>query len=335
MQTSIKLVTLALPVLLSIPHAVYAEENTGSILFLDKDNGQCVIAAPGEGTGKRIQNEFHHTDGYSECKGFAARKMSLDGLSSAVQILITGDSNCSKEPAPGKWWMELRTTRRFTSTEWFELDDLASRENGKIITPGLIMVDKKVEPSSAARDSTACVRVIAGRAAGSAPKDTETAKPNKIFVYENIDPVGVFTCNADQIIWARGHEGDENDKKTTYKCATYKHGSTELSISDNEWTPWIHEHYDEWFMCPEDTVMTGREHEDDEEGKTRYRCGKLMKGTQQMSIHKFTEWSGDTDEPDHFYYCDLERFMVGRWHKGDENKPTRYRCATAWMQGAE
>ncbi|MCO1620147.1 MAG: hypothetical protein WBQ92_02445 [Pseudomonas alloputida] len=335
MQTSIKLGAFAFSWLLTLPHAVYAAEQTGSILLLDKDNAQCVIAVPGEGTGKRAQNEFSHNDGTSECKDFAARQISLDGLTSAVQILITGDRNCSTEPTPDRWWMELRTTRRFTSTDWYELADLATYANGKIITPGLLMHNKKVDPASAARDSTSCVRVIAARAPGSAPKDTTTATQDKVFAYENINPSGEFTCNAHQIIIMRSHYGDETKPQTTYICATFKHGATELNVKNDEWTPWFPENKGVWFTCPQDTVMTGREHKGDETGDTRYRCSQLMKGTQQMSIHKSTEWSDALDENSHFYLCNPGTFMVGRWHEGDEKGDTRYRCATAWMQGAE
>lgn len=335
MQTSIKLGAFAFSWLLTLPHAVYAAEQTGSILLLDPNNAQCVIPVPGEGTGKRAQNEFSHNDGTSECKDFAARQIAFDGLTSAVQILITSDRNCNIEPAPDRWWMELRTTRRFTSTDWYELEDLASRPVGKIITPGLLMHSKNVDPASAARDSTSCVRVIAARAPGSAPMDKTTATLNNSFIYENNNPDGEFTCGTDQIIIYRAHRGDETKPRTDYICATFKHGSTELNVKNDAWTDWFPENKGEWFTCPQDTVMTGREHKGDETGDTRYRCGQLMKGTQQMSIHKSTEWSDALDEHNHGFLCKIGTFMVGRWHEGDEKDDTRYRCATAWMQGAE
>lgn len=332
MPTSIKLGILALPLLLSnIPQAVYAAAQEGTILILDKDNAQCALTVPGEGTGKRIQYEFNLPD--SDCKAIKPRRIKFDGLPSAAQIMITDGYGCGTEEyqADGddtrNFWVKLRTTRKLTSSDWYEFDDLVSYPKDEIISPGLQMLDKKVKQSSHARDSTSCVRVITSST--TPPPTPVPATHNASTTYDDINPRGEFTCGLNQVMTGRAHKGDETDGRSTYTCATFKQGSTDLSLSNDKWGKKFDESSGIYFMCPPDTVMSGRDHEGDENGQTRYRCSELKNGDQKLSVHWSDGWSRSQDESNSDYTCATGEFLVGRFHTGDENDRTRYRCATA------
>lgn len=93
-------------------------------------------------------------------------------------------------------------------------------------------------------------------------------------------------------------------------------------------TPWSwsneFKESDHLFDCA-DGVMIGIQHAGDENGPTRYRCGK---------VHQFVDlppteraWSGDVKESDHAYDCPPNMVMTARKHYGDENDGTWYECA--------
>lgn len=334
MQTSIKLGMLALPLLLTLPPAVSAAAQPGSILILDKNNAQCKLYVPGEGTGMRVQYEFSDN---SDCKGVEPRRIRFDSIPSATQILIADGTTCSTDQdsaggEAGNFWMALRTTRKSTSSDWYEFEDLASYPRDQIITPGLQMRDKYIKQEDLVRDRTSCIRVITST---TAPPDFEPAKWNTTQVFSNINPRGGFECNANQIMVGRKHKGDETDGRSTYTCATFKQRSTDLTLSNPQWSERFPESAGIYFTCPPNTVMIGREHTSDENGNTRYKCSQLNNGNRPMSIHWSVLWSKEQNENDSDFTCPTGEFLVGRYHTGDENKSTRYRCATAYNQGAE
>jgi len=334
MPISIKLGILALPLLLShFPQAVYAAAQEGTILILDKDNAQCALTVPGEGTGKRVQYEFNLPD--SDCKDIKPRRIKFDGLPSAAQIFITDGYGCGTEEGQvgddedvdtRNFWVKLRTTRKSTSSDWYEFDDLVSYPKDEIISPGLQMLDKKVKQSNLARDSTSCVRVITS---STTPTPTVPATHNKTTTYDGIHPRGQFTCGLNQVMTGRAHSGDETDGRSTYTCATFKQGSTDLSLSNDKWEKGVVESDGIYFMCPPDTVMSGRDRHGDENAQHRYRCSELKNGDKKLSIHWSDGWSKSQGENESDYTCPTGEFLVGRYHDDDEYGPTRYRCATA------
>ena len=94
------------------------------------------------------------------------------------------------------------------------------------------------------------------------------------------------------------------------------------------------------FLCPANTVMTGRWHKGDENGQTQYEYATLKAideqgNTVQAKIEvtdiqwgtSFKESSGSG------YYAPANRVLVGRYHKGDENGQTRYATAIVKVNG--
>ncbi|WP_236238407.1 hypothetical protein [Pseudomonas faucium] len=328
--------------LITLPPAVAEtrpSSQSGTILLLDKDNDQCALTVPGEGTGQRVQYELNLEDYYenSNCYNLQPRQIKFDNLPSAARILITDGLGCTKETRSDddddendqdtrNFWIELRTTRKDTSSGWFEVDDLVTFNTGEIISPGLQMVDKYVKQPSLARDTASCIRITTSSA-------TEPPTPTPIATgssqsFTHKASIEDFTCPANMIITHRRHEGDENGQ-TSYLCTTFTQGSTSLVTTKAAWGKKVKEHLAGYFMCPPNTVMTGRQHAGDEEGETRYQCSELHNGQTPLQIIWSDGWSEKQRESSSSFTCPNNEFLVGRFHLGDENKDTRYRCATA------
>lgn len=83
-----------------------------------------------------------------------------------------------------------------------------------------------------------------------------------------------FTCPEDTVIVGREHNGDENGD-TRYKYASVSLHSSPMKTVNGEWSAWDKES-DSNFICPENTVMIGREHDGDENGDTRYKYANII-----------------------------------------------------------
>jgi len=88
------------------------------------------------------------------------------------------------------------------------------------------------------------------------------------------------------------------------------------------------------FLCPTNTVMTGRYHSGDENGQTQYEYatlkavdsnGNLISGT--ITVED-VRWETSFKESSGSGYDALSgRVIVGRQHSGDENGQTKYATA--------
>lgn len=81
-------------------------------------------------------------------------------------------------------------------------------------------------------------------------------------------------CPQEKVMIGRKHTGDENGT-TSYECGTpiNKNGEI-LSIIIGNWSDAVKESSSK-FECPDNSVMIGRRHAGDENGRTEYLCGKL------------------------------------------------------------
>jgi hypothetical protein len=317
MSSALRLSIIALPLLLASLHqAVQAATQNGTILIRDKDNAQCSLAVPGEGSGEQVNYEFNSPNTW--CKDIKRRTIQFDNLPSSVNILITDGIGCNTED--GKFSMELRTTRRVTSTPAFEFEDLVSYEDNTIIAPGLMMVKKRKTQDSDARDSTACIRLITS-------SRTRPTPPNKyrVKVSENVGTTTKFTCGLHEVMLGRKVEGGMQ----TYTCATFQLDSKTLGVTDISWSDNIPEMTGVYFMCPPGKVMVGRHQLIPVFGITTYACGALTHNDNNLNIRWFDGWSAPQNENKSNFTCPDDSFLVGRYHDGDDEGPTRYRCATA------
>lgn len=96
------------------------------------------------------------------------------------------------------------------------------------------------------------------------------------------------------------------------------------------------------FLCPHNTVMTGRWHKGDERGKTQYEYATLkvvdaLGNTVPATIEVVDiEWSISIKESDGVVFqAPVNRVIVGRYHKGDENGGTKYATAIVKVNGIQ
>ncbi|WP_095117200.1 hypothetical protein [Pseudomonas sp. Irchel 3F3] len=319
MSIALRLSIIALPLLLASLHqAVQAATQNGTILIRDKDNAQCSLTVPGEGSGEQVNYEFNSPNTW--CKDIKRRTIQFDNLPSSVNILITDGIGCNTED--GKFSMELRTTRRVTSTPAFEFEDLVSYEDNTIIAPGLMMVKKRKTQDSDARDSTACIRLITSSRTPLRPTNQYRVK-----VYENVGTLDEFKCGLNEVM--TGRKVVDGNLKQIYTCAGFQQDSASLMVRDPSWSDDILENDDVYFMCPPGKVMVGRKQETFYFGPTNYACAALTNGDEKLNIRWFDGWSAPQNENESDFTCPDDSFLVGRYHDGGFDGPTRYRCATA------
>lgn len=96
------------------------------------------------------------------------------------------------------------------------------------------------------------------------------------------------------------------------------------------------------FLCPANTVMTGRYHKGDENGSTQYEYATLKaideQGNEVQASIQVTDvqWSDEIKESTGLgFQAPANRVIVGRWHKGDENGYTKYATAIVIANGTE
>lgn len=95
-----------------------------------------------------------------------------------------------------------------------------------------------------------------------------------------------------------------------------------------------------YFLCPSNTVMTGRYHKGDENGQTQYEYatlkavdvnGNLVSGA--ITVEDIRWDSYIKESSGNGYSAPANRVIVGRQHKGDENGQTRYATAVIKIDG--
>ncbi|MCP5118825.1 MAG: hypothetical protein GY953_49060 [bacterium] len=106
------------------------------------------------------------------------------------------------------------------------------------------------------------------------------------------------------------------------------------AIPENcEWSDKIKESAGKEFICPADQVLTGRKHNGDENGNTKYYCCDAVL-TSGAATREEGEWSDKIKESDGVKYeCPANTVMAGRKHNGDENGNTKYYCAPLYKDG--
>ena len=80
-----------------------------------------------------------------------------------------------------------------------------------------------------------------------------------------------FTCPSGEVMIGREHQGDENGN-TRYLCSSFT--SSVIDVDSPVWSVSVKESSSS-YVCPSDKVMTGRSHDGDENGSTKYRCSKV------------------------------------------------------------
>lgn len=96
---------------------------------------------------------------------------------------------------------------------------------------------------------------------------------------------------------------------------------------------------DSYFLCPTNTVMTGRYHKDDENGQTQYEYATLKAVDEKGNTVSGTitvddvKWDTAVKESSSNYNAPSNRVIVGRQHADDENGQTKYATAVVKYNG--
>lgn len=311
--------------LFSFNHAATAQTG-GTITLLDKDSNKCSFDIPGPGSGVTQQFNLTAYGSSMQCTDWKVRSLVLTDLPSAATIYMTDHEWC--ERGKGKHQISLRTVKNSTSTDpsapW-EIANLYAFAEKSIITPGLQLVSKRQDQGADPKDSVKCIEVTTSAGIDTPPLAATTQiETTEDKISDERD--SVFNCPADKAIVARQHSGDER-KSTKYWCVKLKQGDNIATLSDPSQSVSFKESGGYYFTCPPNQVMTGREHDGDENGKTRYSCK-----TPKVNGHALTvtpeAWSASQSEHKSRFDCRPGKVMIGRWHEDDEKGKTRVRCAT-------
>lgn len=320
----------------------FASSPIGGVTLLNKDNVPCSFPPPAEGSGETSLNSTF--DPNQACYLSGTRNVRFDRLPSAMEIIFSSRFDCKTDLAKeDEYWIKFKTIATNTgSPNIYSFEELQNYPTGQTLFRGLKLVDKKAALGEKMRDATTCVKFIAsGTVNTPEPTKSLTLKDTKdtITVKENDDKEAF--CPGSSMIYYRKHEGDENEN-TTYKCRTAEN----YAISNRTWSEWIRESGRDpektsatpsandkryiFYTCPTNTVMTGRHHDGDENGDTRYQCASLVDSKTNLPVLvEPSVWSSEQKESSSTAEeCPTDQVMIGRAHKNDENGETRYVCAT-------
>ncbi|MGW4801768.1 hypothetical protein ACWEPC_56070 [Nonomuraea sp. NPDC004297] len=139
-----------------------------------------------------------------------------------------------------------------------------------------------------------------------------------------------FTCPPNQVLTGRSHYGDEN-ARTTYSCSRILIDDQQVEVHPGDWTSPERESRSD-YSAPDNQVVVGRWHQDDENGPTRYRSAALYWQGRQVLLTDGNV-SGEYKESSHSWLAAAGKVMTGRTHYGDENGKTWYRFATVTFNG--
>ena len=124
------------------------------------------------------------------------------------------------------------------------------------------------------------------------------------------------------------HESTDPAPKKTIIVPDIRRQSVAMKESNNS------------FMCPIDTVLTGRLHEGDENGNTTYEYatlkaidsnGNTIEGT--ITVKNIKESVVQNESKGLYYDAPLGKVLVGRTHKGDEQGKTTYYYGEVFFNG--
>ncbi|MER6003119.1 hypothetical protein ABT120_31415 [Nonomuraea angiospora] len=143
--------------------------------------------------------------------------------------------------------------------------------------------------------------------------------------------VGVqFSCPPNQVLTGRSHYGDES-ARTTYYCSRILINGEQVQVHAGDWTSPQRESRSD-YSAPDNQVVVGRWHQDDENGDTRYRSAALYWQGQQVRLRD-GDITGEYTESSHSWQARYGKVMTGRVHYGDENGKTWYRYSTVTFAG--
>jgi|GEM_PF-2388291 len=319
---------LALASLCVQAQAADAPAAAGTIVLYDTNHKSCTLPVPAAGSGRTVQYEF--TADESPCRSLdnLVRSVVFGEMPSAVRILMTDDETCrtkdDKGENVGDFWIEARTTAQGTTTDELQLNTFPAYRPRQIIARGLQGLDTYVRDDNISTlDRLSCLRLSVSAATLTDPAPAISLVRSE---WEQVpsEADSRFACAKGQVMTARSHYKDEN-KRSQYRCSTPMQAGKPVQVGEPRKSQSQKEHESQ-FVCPLDTVITGRDHDHDEEGTTWHWCAPLSDDQGQPLQVVPQPWTSEMKESSHTFECPGQQVLIGRRHKGDENSDTWYRC---------
>ncbi|MFJ4397676.1 hypothetical protein [Pseudomonas sp. NPDC089396] len=367
----------------STAHGAPAQEPEGVLRLIHfSENGspkECSLPIPRAYAGETVEYMLNNVgvgayENVGTCHDIRPHSIQASNIPSSTKILLTDDWLCSKDlddeyddehdwSSNKNFWIELIATRQPSTLEELGINNLFGYPKGGYVTnkgkdtgnlsKGIKVLDYgRMGGDERISEHLSCIRITVGAGPSTPPPavvqttlDSQWSAP----VRENVDEP--YICPDNKVLAGRQHWGDENGP-THHKCATLGAAGTYLR-GESRWSSEIIESGidrdgdDEWyyFSCPRNTVLTGRHHEGDENGPTKYQCSIIYKGATGNPENRLTvvsgEWSaeiqesgkdskikGGNEDKGSEFTCPNNQVLIGRAHFGDENDKTRYRCGT-------
>lgn len=149
----------------------------------------------------------------------------------------------------------------------------------------------------------------------------------------------LFVAPSNMILTGRKHMGDENGKtlcQYSPLVAIDVNGNVRqgtISVIKRRWTEWVSES-DSFYLAPDNCVITGRQHNGDENGLTRYEVGEVMFNNVKAKVKTVDTISSTesfTESQGVFFETDDYLSIIGRQHSGDENGSTLYKQGVIYI----
>ena len=153
--------------------------------------------------------------------------------------------------------------------------------------------------------------------------------PNKYYISDEHKESSGFMFEAPQnmALVGRRHFGDENGMtvcmyaslKAINSSGAVQHGTIE--IVDSKWSDWYKES-NATYQAPSGYIIIGRQHSNDENGKTRYKIGKITfngRSTSTQNANSLFEYQIYAESAGVFFQTEPYFLYIGRTHYDDEN----------------
>jgi len=175
-------------------------------------------------------------------------------------------------------------------------------------------------------------RWTAGACSGQSSGTLHLLDPND-WMAEQRESSSNFVCPAGKVMAGRWHDCknkdekcDENGNSTVY-CISISANGVQFTVGTGTWSGAIKESDGTYYLCPSNTIMTGRQHQGDENGDTKYQCASLSYQGRSIAVNPNAgSWSQAIIESTSQFVCPNGQILNGRWHDDDENGPTKYHC---------
>jgi hypothetical protein len=135
---------------------------------------------------------------------------------------------------------------------------------------------------------------------------------------------GRFVCLNDSVIVGITHNNGENGK-IRYWYANLSFNGQPVKTTNHQWITKKREN-DEDFTAPENCVITGRDHNKDENGVTKYRFSQLYVKDKQLIVTNICQTDDIEEYNGEPFKCPFpSSVMIGLKHRDDEHGKTLYK----------